>query len=164
MAGTGQLAGGSVGLGPPCACPTPSPGPSWTPGTLHPKGHGPTLVLMLGHRDHVRFPGGLMWCTPPPRPGRLVDVWVSSSCGCLCGWESRETTHCWGPAGSLPSEQSSWVLCRQVGWSQEEPAGSLGPSARLRGELPERLLAVGGVMRGFSACVLRCVRFNYLGS
>ncbi|XP_030875072.1 zinc finger CCCH domain-containing protein 3, partial [Leptonychotes weddellii] len=47
------------------------PGPSWTPGTLGPKGRGPTLVLALQQRDRVRFPGGLVW---HPRPGRLAVV------------------------------------------------------------------------------------------
>lgn len=67
------------------------------------------------------------WGPHTPTVARLPGCGVAvSSLLWLCGWES------W--AGGLPSQPCSQVLGGQVGWSQAE---------RPRGQLPERLLAVG---------------------
>lgn len=82
----------------------------------------------------------------PPTTARLPagGVAVSSSCGCLCGWESR--------AGGLPSQPCSRALGGQVGWSQAEPAGCWVP-ARPRGQLPGEAAGRGLGGSGFGACV-----------
>lgn len=139
MAGTRQSQQGICGFGASACLGHPGPRAHFVQRVVGPpwcwRSSSETACIFLVASSGAHGPAAWLWC--------LGQFLVRAS----LWWGPWGTTRCWGPAGSLPSKQSSRVLCRQVGWSREEPAGSLGPSACPRGELPERLLAVGWVMR-----------------